>query len=577
MAKYTNEDVMELVGAIEREKGKVAFLTGAGCSLSAGIPLAKSLVEEINGKYSREICRKVPSDQRQDYGRCMGALTIDERKELLDPYFRKAKINWAHVALASLIHSGHIRRVLTFNFDQVFARACGLLGRYPAIYDFGVSPSDRTDYLADPCIIHLHGQGYGPVMLNSEKETKEHARRLSSLLEDTLGSCPLVVVGYSGEADKVFERLVAAYKGRRRVYWLGFEEEPKAHLGQFLDGEHKDYCHYIGGVDADAFLIALAQKIGCFPPTVFADPAGHLLEEIKDVAEFPLEMTESKVDLLKNTQERLRIEGQKLRLNETIYDVLRGDVEKISQNQNVTSLGEKSTALREINAWAHLMLGNAQVTKGQEMRSMEHFELAIREYKEALAIKPEMNEAFSNLGASLAGLANLKGDKTLFREAIAKHEAALAIQPKMPETLDNLGIALAGLANLESDEALFREAIAKHEAALAVRPTMITAFVNLGVALTGLAKLKSDETLFREAIARYEAALAIQPQMPEALDNQGAALSGLANLKNDEALFREAIAKHEAALALLPCPIFGDGFCGFRPEYRGLSGRDLLP
>ncbi len=84
MAKYTNEDVMELVDTIENGKGKVAFLTGAGCSLSAGIPLAKSLVEEINRKYSRVICRKIPIiDERQDYGRCMGVLAIDERKELL--------------------------------------------------------------------------------------------------------------------------------------------------------------------------------------------------------------------------------------------------------------------------------------------------------------------------------------------------------------------------------------------------------------------------------------------------------------------------------------------------------------
>ncbi len=417
------------------------------------------------------------------------------------------------------MHKGFVRRVLTFNFDQVLARACGLLGQYPAIYDFGVSPSDRPDYLADPCVIHLHGQGYGPVMLNSEEETKKHAKRLWPLLEDTLSGGSLVVVGYSGETDKVFEQLCAAYTGRWRLYWLGFEEEPKDHLRSLLNGRHETYCRYIGGVDADVFLIALAQKIGCFPPTVFADPAEHLLEEIKYVSGFPIEMTEFKVDFLKSTQERLRCEGHKLKLDETILDALQGDVEKISQRKNATSIGDISNALREINAWAHLMQGNGQFKIAEAERSIDHYELAAHDYKEALIIKPEMTEALNNLGAALAGLANLKGDKTLFREAIAKHEAALAIQPKMPETLDNLGIALAGLANLESDEALFREAIAKHEAALAVRPTMVTALVNVGVALTGLAKLKSDETLFREAIAKYEAALATRPKMPETLDN----------------------------------------------------------
>jgi NAD-dependent SIR2 family protein deacetylase len=149
MAKYTTNDVLELAGAIRRAPEKVAFLTGAGCSLSAGIPLAKALVEEIRGKYPGEVERLVKPEQRRDYGACMGALAIDERKALLAPYLAKPKINWAHIALASLIRDGFVRRVLTFNFDSVLARACGLLGQYPATYDFGVSPSDQTDYLAD--------------------------------------------------------------------------------------------------------------------------------------------------------------------------------------------------------------------------------------------------------------------------------------------------------------------------------------------------------------------------------------------------------------------------------------------
>jgi hypothetical protein len=470
MAKYTNEDVLELVDAIENGKGKVAFLTGAGCSLSAGIPLAKSLVEEINSKYTRVICRKIPIiGERQDCGRCMGVLAIDERKELLAPYFRKEKINWAHIALASLMHKGFVRRVLTFNFDQVLARACGLLGQYPAIYDFGVSPSDRPDYLADPCVIHLHGQGYGPVMLNSEEETKKHATRLWPLLDDTLAGCPLVVVGYSGEADKVFEQLCDAYKGRQRVYWLGFEEEPKAHLGQLLDGKHKDFCHYIGGVDADAFLIALAQKIGCFPPTVFADPAGHLLDEITDVAEFPLEKTGLTIDLLKETQKRLSGDGQKLRLKETMLDVLRGDAEKISRQEKLRPNNKKSGVPAQIVAWAHLRSGNDQFERGRAERlvhnadlAAEHLERAAHEFKTALTAMPDMVEARDNLGNAHAELGILKSDESLLFDAIANYEAALAIRPKMGNTLANQGLALANLAKLKGDETLFHQAITKY-------------------------------------------------------------------------------------------------------------------
>jgi len=226
MPKFTDDDVRMLAAAIKRA-GSVAFLTGAGCSLTAGIPLAVHLVKEINDKYPDEIKRLVRPEQQDDYGCCMGALALGERKELLEPYLRDAKINWAHIALASLLQRKFVRRILTFNFDSVLARACGLLSRYPAIYDFGVSPSDRMDYLADPCIVHLHGQGYGPIMLNSEEETRTHARRLRPLIDDTFAKSPLVVIGYSGEADKMFEQIAAAYGGKYRFVLAGLRRRAK--------------------------------------------------------------------------------------------------------------------------------------------------------------------------------------------------------------------------------------------------------------------------------------------------------------------------------------------------------------
>jgi tetratricopeptide (TPR) repeat protein len=575
MAKYTTNDVLELAGAIRRAPEKVAFLTGAGCSLSAGIPLAKALVEEIRGKYPGEVERLVKPEQRRDYGACMGALAIDERKALLAPYLAKPKINWAHIALASLIRDGFVRRVLTFNFDSVLARACGLLGQYPATYDFGVSPSDQTDYLADSCVVHLHGQGFGRVMLNDGEETREHASKVRPLLDDTFAKFPLVVVGYSGEADKVFEQLCAAYTGRQRLFWLGFDEEPKEHLRPLLGGRHKNICRYFGGADADAILIALAQKLGCFPPQVFANPAGHLLEEIKDVAEFPLDKV-GPYDLLEDTRERLNGNGAALRLDEVRQAALRGDFAAIKAMEearirprsplreflgpllkrlfgwNALLAGWKSLAPRVIAAWAHISSGNDHYEKAKAGNSAEEYELAAREYAKALVLKPDMHEALFNWGIALLGLARLKDDEVLFREACAKYEAALVLKPDDHEALNNWGSAFGDLAQLKGDEALFRDSFAKFEAALAIKPDYHEALNNWGLALTGLAQLKGDEALFRDSFAKFEAALAIKPDKHEALNNWGSALGDLAKLKGDEALFREAIGKYEAALAIKP-------------------------
>jgi tetratricopeptide (TPR) repeat protein len=551
MPKFTEDDVRVLAAAIKRA-GSVSFLTGAGCSLSAGIPLAAQLVKEIKSKYPDEIKRLVEPELQDDYGCCMGALALGERKELLDPHLRSAKINWAHIALASLIHAKHVRRVLSFNFDSVLARACGLLARYPAIYDFGVSPSDRTDYLADPCIVHLHGQGYGPVMLNSDEETRVHARRLRPLIDDTFAKSPLVVIGYSGEADKVFEQIVAAYGGKYRLYWLGFEEEPKSHLRALLDGAHKNFVHYYGGADADAILIALAQKLDCFPPKAFSDPAAHLLEERTGIAEFPLGATGLKYDLLEESQKRLKRRGKGLKLDEVMLAALRGDSEKIVELERATPAGTKSPVPPTISAWALISSGTAHLEKGRTEGSQRELELAAADYEKAAESDPRNHEAPRHWGLALVSLARLKNDHVLYREAIGKFEAALRLQSDSHIALSNWGLALLELGRLKNDEALYREAIDKCDAALRLKPDDSFALNNMGAALVEIAELKSDEALYGEAIDKCEAALRQWPGLPNSLRHWGAALAGLARMKRDQALYREAIGKLEAALEAKP-------------------------
>jgi hypothetical protein len=82
------------------------FLTGAGCLLTAGIPLAAQLVKEIKDKYPDDIKRLVNPELQDDYGCCIGALALGERKELLDPHLRSAKINWAH-CVSGIAPRGH--------------------------------------------------------------------------------------------------------------------------------------------------------------------------------------------------------------------------------------------------------------------------------------------------------------------------------------------------------------------------------------------------------------------------------------------------------------------------------------
>ena len=133
--QFSIKDLAQFMQSAKDEEKPYIFLTGAGCSVTAGIPLAKTIVEELNEKFSLEL-KSLSVEERKDYGKCMECIEVSKRRIYLKKYIKEAKINWAHIALSCLIKEGYIRRVLTFNFDNLLARSCGLLGLYPATYDF---------------------------------------------------------------------------------------------------------------------------------------------------------------------------------------------------------------------------------------------------------------------------------------------------------------------------------------------------------------------------------------------------------------------------------------------------------
>jgi tetratricopeptide (TPR) repeat protein len=514
MAKFTEADIDELVTAIRREDGNFAILTGAGCSIKANIPSGRTIAAEICKAYPSET-ESLNADEKQDYGLCMARIPFAKRKEILENHLisDKVKINWANIALASLIDNDLIGRVLTFNFDSILTRSCGLLGLYPATYDFGVAPWSKTKHLVEPCIIHLHGQGSGSAMMNTAEETRIHAKALQPLLKDTFERFPLIVIGYSGGSDQVFPKMKELYDGEQSIYWLGHSEEPDEHIKDFFEGTHAHYCKYIGDIDADAFLIALAQKLDCFPPAVFDDPAGHLLEEMKDVAEFPLK--EKLKDILKDTIERLNTHRDELKFTNEQTAVLQNNPAAIkTEDENIDP---------DIAAWALIERGNKHFKSAIKTNSASEYENAVKQYEAAFNIKPDMHEALNNLGTALSGLANLKLDTSLFELSFTKFEASLKIKQDY-EALYNWGNALSYLAQLKQAPDIFEASFVKYDAALKLKPNKYLAFMNWGASLACLAQLKQDHFLCEAAFAKFEAALELKSEDHQVLDNWVGAL-----------------------------------------------------
>jgi hypothetical protein len=118
------------------------------------------------------------------YPRCMAELPPGMQRDLIAREVDAAKINWGHVAIAQLMASGYVDRVLTTNFDPLVVRACALSGIYPAVYDFAASQLLKPAQIPEMAVFlfGVHQHEAGPLAV--QVECAAHAERLGPLFQD---------------------------------------------------------------------------------------------------------------------------------------------------------------------------------------------------------------------------------------------------------------------------------------------------------------------------------------------------------------------------------------------------------
>jgi tetratricopeptide (TPR) repeat protein/2-polyprenyl-3-methyl-5-hydroxy-6-metoxy-1,4-benzoquinol methylase len=161
---------------------------------------------------------------------------------------------------------------------------------------------------------------------------------------------------------------------------------------------------------------------------------------------------------------------------------------------------------------------------GATYKKLHQLDASVEAYNKALALKPDYDEAYYNMGNALK-------DQGKVEEAIEAYNKALAIKPDYAEAYYNIGIILKDQDKLE-------EAIEAYKKALAIKPDFAMGFLNIGNVLQEQSKLK-------EAIEAYNKALAIKPDFAEAYNNMGITLK-------DQGKLEEAIEAYNKALAIKP-------------------------
>ena len=537
--RRTLDHVFDTVKYAKETNRGVSLLIGAGCSVTAGIPLASGFVNEIERRFPTKYARAA---EPRTYARCMAELTRAERRSVIADFVDPAnKINWPHLCIALLIQHGYVDRVLTTNFDPLVVRACALLNEFPAVYDFAASQYFRAADIPGRAIFYLHGQRGGFVLLNTARECEEHSARMQPVFADAGSGRVWIVVGYSGENDPVFDHLASVPYFDDGLYWVGYKDNPPGKdVRQQLLEKGKD-AYFVPGYDADSFFGDLCRKLGIFPPSFLSRPFTYLDTSFGYIADYSLSKHEATGDLCRGAKDLIAKAISQLEPNgegtashsdpeiaatcglvEAEQLLLSGEYKKVIALDKERPAGMPDR-LAHLVAWSYFLLGNALSDQAEQKKGEEADRLwteAGEKYARALATKADMHEALYNWGTALQAHAeHKKGEEAvrLLAQAEAKYAQALGIQPDMYEALYNWGRVLSVRAKQtqgqESDQ-LLAEAQGKYQQALTIKPDLHQALNNLSEALLRRATLvqgEDAESLLLEAQQRGEQAESLHP------------------------------------------------------------------
>jgi serine/threonine protein kinase/Tfp pilus assembly protein PilF len=178
---------------------------------------------------------------------------------------------------------------------------------------------------------------------------------------------------------------------------------------------------------------------------------------------------------------------------------------------------ERERVASEARATEALLRAEAEAAQAKEALLRARAEAAFRK---AIALKPDLVEAYHNLALALR-----EQNKPV--EAEAAFRKAIDLKPDLPEAHYNLGLALLQQNKPVEAEAAFRKAIA-------LQPDLPGPYNNLGIAL-------ADQKKLAEAEAAYGKAIALQPYDPKAYYGLGTVLAAQKQLVEAEAAYRKAI------------------------------------
>lgn len=242
MTFLLNDPTTQLAFSVHENKGVFAILLGSGLSRSAEIPTGWEI--------TLDLVRRVATAQgvgeqpdwaawyREEVGQEPNYSTLleeiasspDERRAILHRYIepdeqdreegRKIPTK-AHLAIAQLVRSGHIRVIITTNFDRLMENALREQGIEPTVVSSADALAGAEPLTHSRCyLLKLHGDYKDARILNTDQELSVYPESYNKLLDRIFDEHGLIVCGWSGEWDHALRAAFLRAPNRRYpVYW----------------------------------------------------------------------------------------------------------------------------------------------------------------------------------------------------------------------------------------------------------------------------------------------------------------------------------------------------------------------
>ena len=167
--------------------------------------------------------------------------------------------------MARLAASGHVRVILTTNFDRLIEAALTTAGvSFDAIATEDALAGARPIGHASCVVVKLHGDYQDSRIRNTEEELAAYPDAFNALLDRVLDEYGLIICGWSATWDPALRAAIVRQRSRRYTTWWVDITSPSNEAATLA---HARQAIVIDNMDADTFFGSLASKVAALTDT----------------------------------------------------------------------------------------------------------------------------------------------------------------------------------------------------------------------------------------------------------------------------------------------------------------------